>query len=82
MRLNLAGAEHEVDGAEQAEAGPEVVQGGLFLQIDHREGDEDRESDDLLQDLQLSDRAMPQLTSAATTQCLLGSSQEVIAAAQ
>lgn len=49
-------AEHKVDSAEQTERGPEVVEAQGFAHVDDREGDEHREGDDLLEDLQLRQR--------------------------
>jgi hypothetical protein len=49
------GAEHEVDGAEQAEASPEVVEPQRLFDVHHRERHEYGEVDEFLQDFQLAD---------------------------
>src|SRR5690606_26542038 len=50
------GTKDEVDGAEQAEAGPEEVQLHLLIHVEHRERHEHRQRDRLLEDLQLRQR--------------------------
>ena len=48
--ISLLGFEDEIDGAEQAEAGPGVVPGEGDLHVKKGEGGEHGEGDDLLED--------------------------------
>ena len=48
-------AEDEEDGAEDTQARPEVIQTHVLLQIEHGEGNEDGQRNDLLEDLELAD---------------------------
>src|SRR5690606_35261262 len=53
---DASGAEDEVDGAEEAEAGPEEVELHLLLHVEDGEGDEHHERDHLLHHLELRER--------------------------
>src|SRR6266516_6263495 len=53
MNSRPLAAEHEVGGADQAEAGPEVVELERLAHVEEREWNEHGERDDLLDDLQL-----------------------------
>jgi hypothetical protein len=51
-----SGAKDEVRSRHQAQRGPEVVPLERLVHVEHREGHEDRQRDDLLRDLQLRQR--------------------------
>jgi len=46
-------AEHEVDRAENAQAGPEKIERQRFFHIEMCKGDEDQHGDDFLENFQL-----------------------------
>jgi hypothetical protein len=54
-RRAISGTEHEISGPSQAESGPEVIELDRLVHVENRERSEDRQGDDLLQDLQLSE---------------------------